>query len=537
LWNIRKPLIIVFGIKIACSPLFGKFLVPLCKRYTPPKSPDNSKNLYDTRVYDTHTIPVRVYNRGMSKLNRDDRGKPIPPRKDWPLTANGNGQWSKKFKGTVYYFGRWDDWRAAEEDFNRRWPLILAGIADPHTQQTTVTPSTATFDSLANLFLAGKLELASAGKIKRKHYEAIRRELAYLLAYTPRGETQAFEHRNPNSITPEQWAKFSLRLEDDYGVDTRKRMVANIRSLSRYAAENGYSLPFNFGGKLAFISKGEVRAARRQKERERGPMLFPAEQVRLIVQACDMPLDAMFLLSINCGMYAGDCAELPKQAIDLDAGIMDFDRVKSGVQRVAYLWPETVSALRHAIASRPAVNEVKLAQALDIWKKLKPEGREAVRQWELRKPDWRNLCFLTRFGVPWVRDSLTGEGDTTSHQDGIGLEFRKVLKLLDVKHKGGVGGLAFKRQGIAFKAGRHTFYTNARAIHEHAANYIMAHAREDMGEWYDHLDDGKRQLIRRVCYGVRSVLLGEPDPTSLGTTTLRLRLPGADAEAGGVLAS
>jgi hypothetical protein len=472
---------------------------------------------------------------GMSKLNRDDAGKPIPPRKDWPLTANGNGQWSKKFKGTVYYFGRWDDWRDAETDYLKRWPLIVAGLPDPHTQRTTVTPDASTFEAVANLFLAAKLELVERARIKRPHYEAIRRELTYLLDYQPAGDAQTFRHRNPNTVTPEAWGKFSLKLEDDYGVDTRKRMVATFRSLSRYGAENGYCEAFKFAGKLAFVSKGEVRADRRQKERQRGALLYPAAQVPLILNACDMPLDAMFLLSINCGMYAGDCAALPLGALDLAAGVMDFDRVKSGVQRVAYLWPETVTALKHAIAHRPKVDEVKLAQALDAWKRNKPQGREAIRQWELRKPDWNNLVFLTRFGVPWVRDNASGNGDATSHQDGVGLEFRKVLLALDVKHKGGVGGLKFKRQGLAFKAGRHTFYTHARAIHEHAANYIMAHAREDMGEWYDHLDDGKRALIRRVCFAVRDALLGQ---ISLGTTSaLPLRLAGAEPEPACVAAS
>jgi hypothetical protein len=35
--------------------------------------------------------------------------KPRKPRPDFPLTANGNGQWSKEIRGKVYYFGPWAD--------------------------------------------------------------------------------------------------------------------------------------------------------------------------------------------------------------------------------------------------------------------------------------------------------------------------------------------------------------------------------------------------------------------------------------------
>jgi len=37
------------------------------------------------------------------------RKKPKKPHPDFPLTANGNGRWSKKIKGKVYYFGPWAD--------------------------------------------------------------------------------------------------------------------------------------------------------------------------------------------------------------------------------------------------------------------------------------------------------------------------------------------------------------------------------------------------------------------------------------------
>ena len=68
--------------------------------------------------------------------------------------------------------------------------------------------------------------------------------------------------------------------------------------------------------------------------------------------AAPVPLKAMLLLGVNCGLGNHDIAMLPLSALDLDSRWLKFPRPKTGIQRRCPLWPETVEALTTAIAER-----------------------------------------------------------------------------------------------------------------------------------------------------------------------------------------
>lgn len=68
----------------------------------------------------------------------------------------------------------------------------------------------------------------------------------------------------------------------------------------------------------------------------------------------DPALKAMVLVAANCSFGQSDIVNLPKSALDLDSGRIDFPRPKTGVRRRCPLWPETVEAVRASIEIRPA---------------------------------------------------------------------------------------------------------------------------------------------------------------------------------------
>jgi hypothetical protein len=53
--------------------------------------------------------------------------KPTKPYASFPLTPHNNGQWCKKIRGTVHFFGVWEDPDAALQNYLRVAEALHAG--------------------------------------------------------------------------------------------------------------------------------------------------------------------------------------------------------------------------------------------------------------------------------------------------------------------------------------------------------------------------------------------------------------------------
>ncbi len=62
-------------------------------------------------------------------------GKPEKPYDDYPLFAHDNGQWAKKIRGKLHYFGPWADPSAALADFLKQRDYLFAGLARSPTNR------------------------------------------------------------------------------------------------------------------------------------------------------------------------------------------------------------------------------------------------------------------------------------------------------------------------------------------------------------------------------------------------------------------
>jgi integrase len=383
--------------------------------------------------------------------------KPAKPSPDFQLFPHAAGVWAKKIRGKMYYFGPWDDPQGALKRYDEQKEALHAG------RKARPDPEAVTVKDVANAWLNHKLALVDAGELSPLSMKKYQAAVAELLAHVGKSRLAA-------DLGPDDFAGLRERMAAKWGPLRLGDCIQHVRSALKHAYEAGLiPVPTRFGP--AF--KGPSKKALRLHRAAQGPKLFSAEEVRalangaLVVGAAGpelvwpgSALRAMILLGINCGFGNGDCNNLPLAAVNLDAGWIDYPRPKTGIARRCPLWPETVAALRAALAARP----------------------------EPRAPEYAGLVFLTRCGRGWDSDFAGGT---------VSRETAKLLRRFCING----------RKGLGFYTLRHTFRTVAdEARDQPAADFIMGHEVPHMSSVYRETISVSR--LKAVADHVRAWLFG-----------------------------
>jgi len=412
----------------------------------------------------------------MAKLAKSK--KPHKPYRSFPLTAHNNGQWCKKILGKVHFFGIWADPQGALDRY-------LGVAADLHAgrqpQLATLSPDVMTVKYVCNHYLTHQQQKVDSGEIGPRWLEDCRRVIEVFARVVGL-------QRGVSDLRPDDFERFRLRLvkkglggTKGLGAHALNRAITVIRGLFKHAFDTDLlDRPMKYGTGFEKPSATLKRKARRATELENGKRLFELKEVHALLENADASLRAMILLGINGGMGNTDCARLPIKAVDLERAVIEFDRPKTGIERVVPLWPETVEAIWLVLAQRH-----------------KPAEREAEK-----------LVFLTAYGRPWVRENLHRAEDNGIEKvvsvDAIGEEFGKLLNRLGLK-----------RKGLGFYALRHTFRTWADEVRDqHAIHRIMGHAIPGMSGIY--VERIELHRLRAVVDHVRNKLFGKPDASVPG---------------------
>ncbi len=365
--------------------------------------------------------------------------RPKKPYPSFPLTPHANGQYCKKIRGKVHFFGVWAESQAALD----RYHAVSADLHAGH-QPRNLSRGEPTVKDACNAFLNWQKDKLDAGEIGLRWFEDCRSILTEFAKAVGKGcvvdDLQATDFQGYR-------AKLAKRL----GVHALRRHITAIKGAFKYAYDMDLiERPVRFGRGLDAPTVAQARRAKQKAEAANGKRLFTKDElVRLVAEADEGDLKAAILLGINGGFGNTDCSTLPRSAVDFGTGVISYARPKTGVQRVVPVWPETVQALQRVLAHRPT-----------------PGGEEAAK-----------LVFLTPRGNPLVRQvtKTNDEGVTTvTNIDALHARFASLLK-----------SLGLKRPGIGFYTLRHTFRTWADESHDqHAIHRIMGHAIPGMSGIY-----------------------------------------------------
>lgn len=398
------------------------------------------------------------------------RSKPKKPHPKFPLTAHRNGQWCKKIRGKIHFFGVWSDPDAALDNYHRNAAALHAGQSIVVAREDEFT-----LKELGNEYLAYQMERVNGGQIGLRWFEDCRRVVRHFVKAL--GTT-----RDPASLTPTDFQRYrkvlttkGLTGKRPLGVYGMTRTITVVRNLFKWAVDTGMlEQQPRWGTGFAKPSAAEVRRSKAEREREHGKRVFAAEQVHALINCAEGELKAAILLGINGGFGNTDCAALPIAALDLDDALIDFERPKTAVRRVVPLWPETIAALRSVLAAERAEPRDERSAKLVL---RTEQGRPLVRQRVKRMDDdsIKAVTYIDRLG-DWF-DQLLDE-------------------------------LALKRRGIGFYTLRHTFRTWAdEAGDQHAIMRIMGHAIPGMSGVY--IEDISLERLRRVAEHVRQKIWAE----------------------------
>ena len=342
--------------------------------------------------------------------------KPRKPHTDFPLFAHAAGVWAKKSAAsfTISVHGRTPT--APSSATSNQKDDLLAGRT-PRTKGDGLTVR-----DLVSRFLTGKQHLCDAGEITKRTFDDYHKTGERLLEVFGRDRLVA-------DLAAYDFEQLRCHLAKTRKAVALGNEIQRVRMVFKYGYDAGLiDKPIRYGPTFKRPSKRVLRKARAV----RGPKMLEANEIRSLIEVAGTQMKAMILLAVNAGFGNHDCAILPIKVVDFKARCVKFPRPKTGIERRCPLWPETLVAVKAAIAARPTPKDV-------------ADGE---------------LVFITKYGQRWAKVTSTNP---------ISAEFRKLLK-----------ELKFHRPGLGFSALRHTFETiGGESRDQVAVNCIMGHAPPD----------------------------------------------------------
>ena len=313
----------------------------------------------------------------------------------FPLTLHPTGQYCKKIKGKIRYFGT-DKKKALEK--------YLAQATYLHGAQSLVQKNPndkMTLKQLCDPYLDYQNSRVLVGAITAKHYNDLIDSLGKFMAFLGQG-------CRIESISTLDLQNYKRKLQSAYAsVDRQNLHIGLMKAMFHWARKNDVleSIP-----NIDAISKDRIV----HKEM----YTFNPQQIKKLLSTPDVKMKAMIWLGLNCGFGCTDCSRLQWKDLDFKNNRVKLARKKTGVRRNLPLWPETIQALKEV-------------------------------------PRSGTFVFVTSEGHPWIRTTVTTNDNGEPkyiYDNRITTKFSRLMKKVGIKAPKGTGFYNFRRTAATIAA-------------------------------------------------------------------------------------
>jgi integrase len=313
----------------------------------------------------------------------------------FPLTLHPTGQYCKKIKGKIRYFGT-DKKKALEKYLAQATYLYGA-----QSLVQKISNNKMTLRQLCDLYLHYQNSRVLVGDITAKHYNDLTYSLSRFMAFLGQG-------CRIENISTLDLQNYKRKLQSSYpSVDRQNLHIGLMKAMFHWARKNDVldSIP-----NLDAISKDRVI----HKEK----YTFNKKQIRKLLTATDVKMKAMIWLGLNCGFGCTDCSRLQWKDIDFKNNRVKLARNKTKIGRNLPLWPETIKALKEI-------------------------------------PKSGALVFTTSKDHPWIRTTATtnDNGEPKYICDNrISTKFSRLMKKVGIQAPKGTGFYSLRRTAATMAA-------------------------------------------------------------------------------------
>jgi len=356
----------------------------------------------------------------------------------FPLTRHPTGQYCKKIRGKMYYFG------SDKQEALQRYIDQASYLHESNNSSQKPVNNSMTLKQLCDMFLKYQFTKVKANAITAQHYNDQVSSLNKLMAFL--GQSRPIK-----DISTLDLQNYKRKLQKQYNSSGHRLNlhISNLKTLFHWARKNDI-----------LQRTTNIDAVTRSKIVNKQRRIFTHEEINKLLALADTQMKAMIWLGLNCGFGCTDCSELQWKHLNLEISRVIFPRGKTGVSRDLPLWPETIEAI----------------------KAVSKKGQ---------------LVFYTAKGNPFVRNVLkidANGNEKYSPINSIATKFSRMIKKSELNVPKGTGFYTLRRSAATMAARSGDPFAVQRLLGH--ANLLMATRYvQDVSKQTDRVIENSRKYL------------------------------------------